>query len=415
MRPWTLPIVGAVALSLALPSTANARLRFGPGAVLGAVAGVMFGGFRHAGRHHRHSTTHATMSRRGAARWARHPAPAAAQRPASAPQAATNTPKSRPNAPAEPPRASAAALFWPEAATDLADYVLFADGNDRFWTYGYDTIIGTAFAGPDGEDQRGVRGRPAAGGTTDGAKAPIGAAELCGATSANADALLDRIEQAVGPNASQRGALEQLRRALAQAIERITTACPTAMPTSLAERLNAVQDRIWAMHDALLTIRLPLETFYNSLSDEQRQRLRQGGPQTAQRAADATEGRGRTAAEAHAPTCAEPGAGSADWIMRAIERAAPSDEQQRAGLEMLRQRSAAMAQLIAASCPTNAHLDPIGRFAAAADRLNLMLFAVMSMSPALQQLYDSLDPKQKASLSRALGQARRSGAAGARS
>jgi hypothetical protein len=415
MRLWTLPIVGAVALSLALPSTADARLRFGPGAVLGAVAGVMFGGFRHSGRHHRHSTTHATMSHRGAARWARHPAPAAAQRPASVPQAATNTPKSRPNAPAEPPRVSAVALFWPEAATDLADYVLFADGNDRFWTYGYDTIIGTAFAGPQGEDQRSVRGRPAAGRTTDGAKAPIGPAELCGATSANADALIDQIERAVGPNASQRGALEQLRRALAQAIERITTTCPTAMPTSIAERLSEIQNRLWAMHDALLTVRLPLETFYNSLSDEQRQQLRQAEPQTAQRAADVTEGRGRIAAEAHAPTCAEPGAGSADWIMRAIERAAPPDEQQRAGLETLRLRSSAMAQLIAASCPTNPHLDPVGRFAAAADRLNLMLFAVMSMSPALQQLYDSLDPKQKASLSRALGQARRSGAAGARS
>src|SRR5262249_765869 len=143
MRPWTLPIVGAVALSLALPSTANARLRFGPGAVLGAVAGAMFGGVRPAGRDHRPSTTPASMNHPGTARWARHPAPAAAQRPASAPQAATNTHKSRPNAPAEPPRASAAALFWPEAATDLADYVLFADGNDRFWTYGYDTIIGT--------------------------------------------------------------------------------------------------------------------------------------------------------------------------------------------------------------------------------------------------------------------------------
>ena len=46
MRPWTIPILGAVALSLALPSSADAR-RFGPGAVLGAVVGAMFGGFRH--------------------------------------------------------------------------------------------------------------------------------------------------------------------------------------------------------------------------------------------------------------------------------------------------------------------------------------------------------------------------------
>jgi hypothetical protein len=51
----------------------------------------------------------------------------------------------------------------------------------------------------------------------------------------------------------------------------------------------------------------------------------------------------------------------------------------------------------------------MGRFAAATDRLDVMLFAVMSMSPALQQLYNSLDDKQKAGLNRALRQARRSG------
>src|SRR5215831_6637863 len=53
MHPWTIPILGVVALSLAVPSGAEARLRFGPGVVLGAVAGVMFGGFRHSFRHHR--------------------------------------------------------------------------------------------------------------------------------------------------------------------------------------------------------------------------------------------------------------------------------------------------------------------------------------------------------------------------
>ena len=414
MRAWTLPIVGAVALSLAVPSTADAGLRFGPGALLGAVAGAMFGGFRHTGRHHRHAM-HASTSHRGAGRSARHPAPTIAQRPASASQAATDARRSPPNALAERPRASAAALFWPEAAADLADYVLFANGNDRFWTYGYDTMVATAFAGPEGADQRGVRGRPAAGRASDGAKAPFGPAELCGAPSASADALIERIEQAVVPNASQRGALEQLRRALAQAIERIATTCPSAVPGSLTERLNAIQDRIWVMHDALLSIRLPFETFYDSLSAEQRQRLRQESPQAARVAMDGSDGRGHAAADGHIPTCAEPAAGSADWIMRSIERAAPAAEQQRAGLEAMRLRSAAMAQLIAASCPTDPHLDAIGRFTAAADRLDVMLFAVMSMGPMLQQFYDSLDAKQKASLSRALSQARRSGAAGTRS
>jgi hypothetical protein len=55
------------------------------------------------------------------------------------------------------------------------------------------------------------------------------------------------------------------------------------------------------------------------------------------------------------------------------------------------------------------------RLAAATDRLEVMLFAVMSVSPMLQQFYDSLDDQQQADLARALRQARRSGAIGGRS
>src|SRR5262249_30406296 len=178
--------------------------------------------------------------------------------------------------------------------------------------------------------------------------------------------------------------------------------------TTVAERLKVIQDRIWAMHDALLTIRLPFETFYDSLTDEQRQRVRREEPKSAELAVGGSEER---ETDPRAPTCSQPAAGTADWILRAIARAArPSEQQQRAGLEALRLRSAAMAQLIASSCPSNAHLDPMARFAAAKDRLDVMLFVVMSMSPVLPQFYDSLDDKQKAGLTQALRQARRSGA-----
>src|SRR5262249_61337283 len=72
MRPWTIPILGVVALSLAIPSGAEARLRFGPGVVLGAVAGAIFGGFRHSFRHHhRRHAVHASARPRRVARWGR--------------------------------------------------------------------------------------------------------------------------------------------------------------------------------------------------------------------------------------------------------------------------------------------------------------------------------------------------------
>jgi len=354
---------------------------------------TQFGGFRHSFRHRRHAV-HASARPRRVARWERRRAVASTPRPlVNAPPPLTNPP-SQPSASPEQP----AAIFWPDAAADLADYVLFADGKGRFWTYGYDSIVHAAFTAADSGDPRDMHGQPGAGrlsGVSSQAKTPLASADLCRANSASADALIERIERAVGPNASQRDALEPLRHALTQAIERIVAACPVAMPTTIAERLKAIQDRIWAMHDALLTIRLPFETFYNSLSDELRQRLRREELESAGLTAGASEGRGQTVLDQRALTCAEPAAGTGDRIMRAIAPAA--HEEQRAGLEALRQRLAAMAQLIAGSCPSNAQLDDsLARFAAAKDRLDVMLFVVMSISPVLQQLDGSLEDKQKA-------------------
>src|SRR5689334_17033398 len=222
MRPWALPIVGAVALSLAIPSAAQARLRFGPGAVLGAFAGAMFGGFRHAGRHHhRRVVAHASVSPLSGAHFR--------GRAFSTPRSLGNLPP-----PANPPQApqdtsaqrapeQMAATFWPDAAADLADYVLLPSGNSRFWTHGYDSMVEAAFAGSDAADQGGARARAAVPRLSDAGapNPPVASADPCGATSASADGFIDKIDRAVEPNGSQRDALEELRGALARAIERI--------------------------------------------------------------------------------------------------------------------------------------------------------------------------------------------------
>src|SRR6516165_12778703 len=357
MRPRTIPILAAVALSLAVPSNADARLRFGPAALLGVVAGfgAMFGGYRHSARHHRRSATYASAGHRrarvarierGTAAGAPRPAagaPAVSAAPpaASAPAGSTAAAPPQQTAPvpsdqtaAVPPEQTTAApperaptIFWPDAAADLVAYVLFPKGNDRFWAHGYDSIVAAAFAASDADDRRAKRSRPAGNQVSDAAspaQAPLASAELCGSTPAagDADALIERIERLIKPSASQRDALEQLRAALAQTIERINATCPAAAPATLTERLAAIQGRIWAMHDALLTLRLPLESFYNSLTDEQQRRLRRDEPASQKLAANVIDGR--------AQTCAEPAAGIADGIMRAIGRAAPPSEPQRA-------------------------------------------------------------------------------------
>ena len=339
MRPWTIPILGTIALSLAVPSYAAPRPEFGP----------------------------------------------AAEATASA--------------------------FWPDAAADLVAYVFFPRGkDDRFWAYGFGKIMDAAFAPPDA--RRSLRRRPIL--TTDASAAPLAKAadlsagsELCGDGSAagNADALIERIEQAIRPSASQRDVLDQLRAALVQASERINSACPRTAPATLAERVKAIQDRIWAMRDALLTVRLPLEQFYDTLTHEQHWRLHRSDPES---------GSGETGAriaDGRAHMCAEPVAGFAGGPMRAVERALRPNERQRASLEALRLRSAGMAQLIGSACPSYPLLGHMGRFAAVTDRLDVMLFAVMTLSPALEDFYESLDDKQKTALDRALRQIKRSSAA----
>src|SRR5205807_1554831 len=189
MRPSTIPILAAVAFSLAVPSNADARPRFGPAVLLGVVAGsfgAMFGGFRHSSRHHRRSATHASVGQRStrAARMERRAALSAHRPAARAPAAPTTAPPAERTAPVAPEQAAAlppdqtaalpperaapippertAAIFWPDAARDLVEYVLLPAGNDRFWAYGYDAIVQGAFAPSDVDDRRGPRNRPAA-------------------------------------------------------------------------------------------------------------------------------------------------------------------------------------------------------------------------------------------------------------
>src|SRR5258708_25414965 len=200
MRPWTIPILGVVALSLAVPSGAEARLRFGPGVVLGAVAGAMFG-FRHSFRHHhqRHAV-HASVRPRRVAPWERPPVASTPRPEVSAPPPPTNPP-SQPSASTE----QTAAIFWPDAAADLTDYVLFANGKERFWTYGYDSIVDAAFTAADSGDPRGMHGRPGAGRLSDAssqAKTPLASADPCRANSASPDALIDPLHPPHSPTTS---------------------------------------------------------------------------------------------------------------------------------------------------------------------------------------------------------------------
>jgi hypothetical protein len=379
MRLVTIPLLGALALSLTLADPAMAGPRFGPGAILGAFASLFGGGFRHGYRHHRRSTI----------------ARAHARGPVHSREAARRATGIKPPQISGKPAAWAGAVFWPHAADDLVGYALFPnDAGGRFWAYG--DILSDVF--PVGDSGAGGRGRTArqramqsAPQTTEPTTEPP--LELCGSASGPgaADGVIERIEQTVAPNDAQRALLTPLRIALVAAGERIALICPTDVPANPLQRLDTMQDRIGALRDAALTIRVPLENFYNSLSDAQKPRLsgRTGAGSAAQAAGE------RRPANCGAQAAAPPDS-------RAIEQIIKPTPEQRASLQELQMRFAGFAQLVLSSCPSETPASPVERLAAAGDRLTTMLFAVANAAPALQAFYGSLSDEQKANIGKSM-------------
>jgi LTXXQ motif family protein len=116
-------------------------------------------------------------------------------------------------------------------------------------------------------------------------------AALCGQQSGEVTTVPVRhIQDVVQPNEQQQqAALAALKEASRGAADHLRASCPTQVPQTPVGRLDAVRTRLQAMVDAMNTIRPKLQTFYSSLSDEQKARFNTMAPQNA---SAATERRG---------------------------------------------------------------------------------------------------------------------------
>jgi LTXXQ motif family protein len=89
---------------------------------------------------------------------------------------------------------------------------------------------------------------------------------------------VQRIEQVVRPNTQQQNALADLKKASEDAASDLRASCPTQMPQTPVERLDAVVTLLKVMADAMKSVRPKLENFYASLSDEQKASFNTMGP-----------------------------------------------------------------------------------------------------------------------------------------
>ena len=174
-------------------------------------------------------------------------------------------------------------LFWPYAYDSIFGNVFwpYAYDYDPFWDYGYGDIY-TAMFYPYTYGElvdlpiplrRGPSNAVAPSGSP-GARAMQRLAPLCGDDSREvAGVPIDDIQTFVAPNDAQRAALDDLGNAAIKAAQIVKDACPSDIALTPTGRLAAMQRRIEAMIEAVAAVRVPLEKFYEMLSDEQKARF----------------------------------------------------------------------------------------------------------------------------------------------
>ena len=104
-------------------------------------------------------------------------------------------------------------------------------------------------------------------------------AQSCGGLAPGVtDLPIDKIQQSLQLNDDQLKSLNALKAASSQASDALKASCSGEISMTPLGRLDTVQKRLDGMVQAWGTLRTPLDGFYNSLNDEQRQRFAALGP-----------------------------------------------------------------------------------------------------------------------------------------
>jgi hypothetical protein len=296
-------------------------------------------------------------------------------------------------------------LFWPYAYSDFVDYTFSPYAYDTFWPYAYDDVFAGIYGGyaPEyyaAEDAYAYAGSPASQRAYDGAtnaggnaSRSAGAERICsGEAKGVTDFAIQKIAQQVGPDQKQQDLLDALKAASVKAVDIMQKACPTELPSTPTGRLAAMRTRVDAMLRAVEIVRPALDRFYQSLSDEQRERFIavDQGEQAArpQRGADLTR------------LCKGPESTGNRLPIERIQRTLHLSRDQDEALKALDEATAESAKILQAKCQPDESLTPTGRLAAMEDRLQAMLKALDTTQAALSKFYGSLSDEQKARFDR---------------
>src|SRR5262249_52857766 len=191
------------------------------------------------------------------------------------------------------------------------------------------------------------------------------------------------IERKVGLDADQKQLLDDVRKASEDAAAECKASCPqdNAFPLTPPGRLAAMTARLEATLQTVQTVRPALEKFYNSLSDEQKERFNEIGPKNT-----ATNAEASVASQA-ADTCKQPKQGLSNLPIEKIEDALNPTDAQEAELNRLQEATNKAVSILQAACPDETPITPPGRLAAMEKRLQAMIDAANTVKPSLESFY----------------------------
>ena len=237
-------------------------------------------------------------------------------------------------------------LAWPSFADDI-----FWPTDHSSWPFSYQSIFDQAFAEYPAKR----------------------VADPCPRQLGKGDATL-RIGRAIAPTAAQEPLLQNLGTALAQANGYLIKSCPTEIPPLPVERLQLMDSQIDAMTMALEIVRVPLQSFEQSLNDTQRALL--------------------SARMATEPCAKNPE--PANWPMPILKQALQPTSAQEAALNDLERAFNRAANELNADCYDDVPRMPSARLQVIEGRLDSTWVAVQTIQVAVAQFQKQLSDQQRA-------------------
>lgn len=306
-------------------------------------------------------------------------------------------------------------VFWPYAYSDIFDYTFWpAAYDDGYFAYAYDDFLDTVFWGPDSPyidsiayaDEPLIMGSGGPVRETTGSRPPRDRARvseqtvrtLCGDPEKGVTAWpFADIEKAVQPTPEQRAALDDMKQAAAQAAAAFKDSCGGTYAMTPPGRLQAMMNRVSATLDAVRIVKPALETFYNSLSDEQKARFNEVGPEVARNAQpNQPAPANQQEANAQANACREPKPGLTNLPIERIDAVVKPAGAQKDALDRLGAATDKAVDTLQAACPDDVPQTPVGRLDAMEKRLDAMLQAAKTVQEPLADFYAKLSSEQKA-------------------